>query len=82
MRPGKRFNRANDNHDAGPSVVDFYRAMLTGAAPEIQVPKFEDYLRWRTEVMGGPAPRPQGPNAADPRDVAAKRVSGLFGGSH
>lgn len=31
----------------GPSIADFYRAMLTGAYTPIAVPRYQDYLDWR-----------------------------------
>lgn len=33
--------------DTGPSIADFYAAMLGGSAPPIAVPTYQQYLDWK-----------------------------------
>lgn len=48
----RRRKRADTTPPAGPSIADFYRAMLGGTATPIAVPTYQDYLTWRNQVLG------------------------------
>lgn len=37
--------------DTGPSIADFYAAMLGGSAPPIAVPTYQQYLDWKAAEL-------------------------------
>ncbi|QZH60493.1 hypothetical protein K1X22_01285 [Mycolicibacterium farcinogenes] len=43
MRPTRRRSRQRTEGLNGPSVADFYRALLTGEYPAIAAPTYRDY---------------------------------------
>jgi len=53
MRPGKR-HRRNTDHVEGPSIADFYKAMLGGQIPPIAVPTYQDYMEWKSTTERTP----------------------------
>ena len=50
MRRPKSHKRADTTPPAGPSIADFYRAMLGGTATPIAVPTYQDYLDWKATL--------------------------------
>lgn len=50
MRRPKSRKHAKDTAPMGPSIADYYMAMLQGSAPPVRVPTYQDYLNWKATL--------------------------------